>query len=144
MFKIIQSVNKLAPKYKKLIDNQARSFKMSMNLNSNKLVAVCQLNCKEDKEANFNINQRLIKEAKSYGCSMVFLPEAFDMICPSRKVVFEQAETLDGPLITKYRQLAKDLNIWLSLGGFHEKDSQKGKQCCFQLSNLILINYNFF
>ena len=45
----------------------------------------------------------------------------------SKKIAFEQAEPLDGPMITKYRQLAKDLNIWLSLGGFHEKNTNIGK-----------------
>ncbi|XP_050427011.1 nitrilase and fragile histidine triad fusion protein NitFhit isoform X2 [Adelges cooleyi] len=33
------------------------------------------------------------------------------------------AESLDGPLISDYRALAKSLGVWVSLGGFHEKFS---------------------
>ena len=32
-----------------------------------------------------------------------------------------QSESVDGATITRYRSLAKDLDVWLSLGGFHEK-----------------------
>lgn len=31
------------------------------------------------------------------------------------------AEPLDGPLMSRYRDLARSHDIWLSLGGFHEK-----------------------
>lgn len=33
------------------------------------------------------------------------------------------AETLDGPLMTEYKKLAKNHNVWLSIGGFHEIES---------------------
>ena len=52
---------------------------------------------------------------------MVFLPEAFDYICENRETSLSQAHTVDGPIIKDFSQIAKDLNIWLSLGGFHEK-----------------------
>ncbi|KAK4337044.1 hypothetical protein RND71_043392 [Anisodus tanguticus] len=53
---------------------------------------------------------------------MMFLPECFDMVCENRKQVFENSETIDGPLITNYRNLASTLNVWLFLGGFHERN----------------------
>ena len=36
-------------------------------------------------------------------------------------MTIEQAEGLDGPIITGYRKLAKDNSIWISLGGFHQR-----------------------
>ena len=32
-----------------------------------------------------------------------------------------QSESIEGATITRYRALAKDLDVWLSLGGFHDK-----------------------
>jgi len=55
---------------------------------------------------------------------MIFLPEAFDYIEEDKVKSFELAESLNGPLINKYQSLAKSLDVWLSLGGFHEKFSR--------------------
>lgn len=52
---------------------------------------------------------------------MIFLPEAFDYIEEDKTKSFELAESLDGPTIDNYKSLAKSLDVWLSLGGFHEK-----------------------
>ena len=52
---------------------------------------------------------------------MVFLPECFDYVAESRDQALKMAESVNGATITKYRELAKEQNIWLSLGGFHEK-----------------------
>lgn len=52
---------------------------------------------------------------------MIFLPEAFDYIGRSKEESAELSETLEGPLIAAYKNLAKELNVWLSLGGFHER-----------------------
>lgn len=52
---------------------------------------------------------------------MIFLPESFDYIEEDKSKSLKLAETLDGSLINNYKSLAKSLDIWLSLGGFHEK-----------------------
>ena len=52
---------------------------------------------------------------------MVFLPEAFDYISENKEMCLSLAHSVDGPIIQDLSQLAKDLNIWLSLGGFHQK-----------------------
>ena len=52
---------------------------------------------------------------------MVFLPESFDYLETSKETTFEKAESIDGPLIGKYRKIASDNKLWLSLGGFHRK-----------------------
>lgn len=52
---------------------------------------------------------------------MIFLPESFDYLEEDKNKSLEAAETIDGPLIKSFKSLAKSLDIWLSLGGFHEK-----------------------
>lgn len=52
---------------------------------------------------------------------MIFLPESFDYIEEDKSKSFKLAESIDGPLINNYKLLAKSLDVWLSLGGFHEK-----------------------
>ncbi|RWS17276.1 nitrilase 1-like protein [Dinothrombium tinctorium] len=85
------------------------------------LIAVCQMNAKENKNDNFEVCKSMIERAAAIGCEMVFLPECFDMICDSKKKTLENIEPIVGPLITNYRQLAQKCNVWLSLGGLHEK-----------------------
>ena len=52
---------------------------------------------------------------------MAFLPEGFDFIGSNIKSTLDQSEAIEGPLISKLRDLAAEKKIWLSLGGFHEK-----------------------
>ncbi|RWS20304.1 nitrilase and fragile histidine triad fusion protein NitFhit-like protein, partial [Leptotrombidium deliense] len=100
-----------------------------LKMENKQLIAVCQMNSKENKDENFNVCKSMITRAANIGCKMVFLPECFDMICDSKKKTLENIEPIDGPLITKYRQLAKESCVWLSLGGLHEKGpkSETGK-----------------
>uniref|UniRef100_A0A6G1SDD5 Nitrilase and fragile histidine triad fusion protein NitFhit n=1 Tax=Aceria tosichella TaxID=561515 RepID=A0A6G1SDD5_9ACAR len=93
------------------------------NLADKQLVAVCQLNCTNDKDANFNTASSIVSQAASVGAKMVFLPECFDFIGTSKQESLDQAEPLDGPTLTRYKDLAKKLNVWLSLGGMHQKNT---------------------
>ena len=54
---------------------------------------------------------------------MIFLPECFDYVGTSRTESLEMSDTDAGVILTRYRQLAKKLGVWLSLGGMHEKVS---------------------
>lgn len=54
---------------------------------------------------------------------MVFLPEACDYICENTTDTVKMAESKDGPLVSKYKQLAQQYDVWLSLGGIHLKVS---------------------
>lgn len=90
---------------------------------SKKLIAVCQLNCNNDKEGNFNIASSIVTQAANVGSRMIFLPECFDFIGTNKQEVIDTAETLDGPTVSKYCSLAKNLKVWLSLGGLHQKRS---------------------
>ncbi|XP_053331067.1 deaminated glutathione amidase isoform X2 [Spea bombifrons] len=85
------------------------------------LIAVCQMTSTSDKEKNFSVCSGLIREAASRKASMVFLPEAFDYICDNTEETLSLAETLEGVTVQRYSSLARECDVWLSLGGFHEK-----------------------
>ncbi|XP_008318932.1 deaminated glutathione amidase [Cynoglossus semilaevis] len=85
------------------------------------LAAVCQVTSTPDKDANFSSCKRLVEEAKERGASMVFMPEGFDYIGSSREETLSLSESLTGDTISRYAQLARNLKLWLSLGGFHER-----------------------
>lgn len=50
----------------------------------------------------------------------MFLPECCDYVGNDRKETIALAESLTGETVQFYKQLAKDKNVWLSLGGIHE------------------------
>lgn len=52
---------------------------------------------------------------------MVFLPEACDYIEKSASASIEKGESLDGEFISKFKELASELKIWISIGSFHRK-----------------------
>ncbi|KAK2714404.1 nitrilase and fragile histidine triad fusion protein NitFhit-like [Artemia franciscana] len=96
---------------------QARSFtKMRKSL-----IAVTQLNCKEDKSENLAACSKLIEKAAFNRAKAIFLPENCDYIAPDSESVVAMAEPLDGDLIREYQRLAKKFDIWISVGGFHQK-----------------------
>ena len=97
-------------------------------------IAVLQMTSTSDKLRNRSKCQSLLQKAKSYGAQAAFLPEAFDFIGESAKQTIELAESLsekDGT-ISFYQSLAANLNISLSLGGFHEALENEDKE---KLSN---------
>lgn len=70
---------------------------------------------------------------------MAFLPECFDHVGESKKQSIELAETLDGPLLARYKQLAQSNSIYLSLGGFHEKSSEENVSRVYN-SHIVIDN----
>lgn len=52
---------------------------------------------------------------------MVFLPEGYDYLAENKQQSISMAESIDGPRMIDMCQLAKENNVWLSLGGFHNK-----------------------
>ncbi|XP_076448546.1 nitrilase and fragile histidine triad fusion protein NitFhit-like [Babylonia areolata] len=88
------------------------------------LVGVCQMTSTADKEANFAVCRSLIEQARKQGVQMVFLPEACDYIADSKEKSVAMAESLDGDLVSRYRDVARQNQLWLSVGGFHQKDAE--------------------
>lgn len=93
---------------------------------TNKMIAaVCQMTIGADKRINQNTCIDLINQAANMGSSMVFLPECCDFfIIDERDKIPELAESLHGPFITSMKSIAKNRNVWLSIGSFHEKDEE--------------------
>ncbi|XP_066538177.1 deaminated glutathione amidase isoform X1 [Hoplias malabaricus] len=104
-----------------LARSQLRNTLLFRMASTHPVAAVCQMTSTPDKEANFTACKRLIEQAKDGGASMVFLPEGFDYIGSNREETLQLSESLQGDIISRYTQLAKRLNVWLSLGGFHER-----------------------
>ncbi|XP_061664445.1 deaminated glutathione amidase isoform X1 [Syngnathoides biaculeatus] len=92
-----------------------------MSSSRHPLAALCQLSATADKRANLRTAQKLLEEAKRRGARMAFLPEGFDYIGSSAAETLGLAETLAGETVAQYTQMARKLDIWLSLGGFHER-----------------------
>ncbi|KAK7867648.1 hypothetical protein R5R35_001301 [Gryllus longicercus] len=89
------------------------------------LVAVCQMTSRNNKSENLKTCTNLIEKASLKGAKMVFLPEACDYIGESRTETLQLAEPLNGPLVNQYQTLAKEFNVWISLGGIHERVSDE-------------------
>lgn len=88
------------------------------------LVQMCSVN---DVHANFSTCARLVKEAKERGAKIVFLPECFSFIGARPGEAQAVAEPLSGPIMRRYRDLACEHDVWLSLGGFQEKSDDPGE-----------------
>jgi len=86
---------------------------------SSALAAVIQLRCTDDKEDNFKRAAEWIREARRRGARLAFLPEALDYVGQSAEQTLALAEKEDGPTLERYRRLAREEGLALSLGGLH-------------------------
>jgi len=84
-------------------------------------VAVAQMTSTSNTDANFSTIQQLTKQAKQQDCSMIFFPENFNFLGHHFTESLNIAQPLDGAFVQRYRQLARDVGIWMSLGGFQEQ-----------------------
>jgi hypothetical protein len=71
---------------------------------------------------------------------MVFLPEACDFIESSSESTQEKSETLDGEFISNFKNLASSLDIWISIGSFHRKQSGTSNASKLFNSHVVLDN----
>ncbi|KAJ0182944.1 hypothetical protein K1T71_000920 [Dendrolimus kikuchii] len=98
---------------------------LSCSKNMRKRVAVCQMTSIADKKANLQVVSDLICDAAKENVEMIFFPEACDYICDNKKDIVAFSEPiLGGQIVGKYRELAARHNVWLSMGGIHEKDDK--------------------
>uniref|UniRef100_A0A0N5A7V0 Nitrilase and fragile histidine triad fusion protein NitFhit n=1 Tax=Syphacia muris TaxID=451379 RepID=A0A0N5A7V0_9BILA len=100
------------------------------------LVAVCQMTSTHDPEDNFIIANQMMTKAKERNAQMVFFPESFDYIGRDINESISMAHDENGEYIGRFRKRAKELGLWLSLGGFHEKNPD-GKQLPFNTQLII-------
>ncbi|KAI3464004.1 hypothetical protein Pfo_020667 [Paulownia fortunei] len=92
-------------------------------------VAAAQMTSVNDLSANFTTCSRLVKEAVTAGAKLLCFPENFSYVSAKTGDSLTIAEPLDGPIMKKYCSLARESNIWLSLGGFQEKGSDDSHLC---------------
>ncbi|KAJ1265456.1 hypothetical protein BS78_08G078100 [Paspalum vaginatum] len=91
-------------------------------------VGVVQMTSVGDVDANYATCSRLSKEAAASGVKFLCFPEVFSFIGSKDGESVKLAEPLDGPIMQRYCSLAKESNMWLSLGGFQEKGPDDSHQ----------------
>lgn len=106
------------------------------------LVCAIQMTSTDNKAENLDQAEALIADAAQFKARLVGLPENFLFLAKPSMTAFSAAETIEGPSITRLKNIAKKHKLWLSLGGFpeqiHEHDkiynthlviSDKGEVC---------------
>lgn len=95
-----------------------------------------------DHASNLAQVAQLATRAESEGAFMLLLPEAFSFIGSHYTQTIAQAESLDGQRMEEFRKIARKHNLWLSLGGFHEKmgsEADSGDEDLERVSNTHII-----
>jgi predicted amidohydrolase len=90
------------------------------------LAAAIQVTSTDDRERNVDEALRLIDVAAARGAELVALPENVDMIGP-QGVKVAAAEPLDGPVLARFAEKAKEKGIHLLAGSVGETSSSPGK-----------------
>ena len=86
-----------------------------------KRISVGQMTSTSDHSKNLEQVAKLAEMAQQDGACMLLLPEAFSFIGSHFSLTMEQAEPLEGERMEEFRKIARERNLWLSLGGFHEQ-----------------------
>ncbi|XP_020085651.1 nitrilase-like protein 2 [Ananas comosus] len=105
------------------------SYSSSMASPSTSMVGVVQMTSTNDLHANYATCARLVKEAAAAGVKLLCFPENFSFVGAMSGESLKIAEHLDGPIMRRYCALARESNIWLSLGGFQEKGPDDSHVC---------------
>jgi deaminated glutathione amidase len=81
-------------------------------------VAVCQINSREDRTANLATARDLLDRAAAAGADLAVLPEYVDYLGPTAGE--PKPEPTDGDFAQFFAQAARELNMWVLAGSFHE------------------------
>jgi predicted amidohydrolase len=81
-------------------------------------VAVCQLNARDDREANLQVARDLLERAAAAGADLAVLPEYVDYLGPAAGA--PKPEPVDGEFASFFSDAARELGIWVHAGSFHE------------------------
>ena len=89
---------------------------------SNLRIACIQTNSKSDPNINIKEVSSLICEAKSDGAEMITTPEVVGMLEPNREKALDKAQAEnDHSVLREFRNLSRDLSIWLLIGSISIK-----------------------
>ena len=81
-------------------------------------IAVCQLNARDDREANLKVARDLLDQAAAAGADLAVLPEYVDYL--GRTSGEPSPEPIDGAFATFFATAARELGMWVHAGSFHE------------------------
>jgi predicted amidohydrolase len=81
-------------------------------------VAVCQLNARDDREANLATARDLLERAADAGADLAVLPEYTDYL--GRAAGLPEPEPVDGEYARFFAKAARELSMWVHAGSFHE------------------------
>lgn len=95
-------------------------------------VSIIQMRVTNQVEENVGTAIELITDAAKSNPDVVILPENFHLL-GRKKEIFEAAETIDGPTLTKLSVLAKELGIFIVAGTMNlrvEGNEKLKNTCC--------------
>jgi predicted amidohydrolase len=81
-------------------------------------VAMCQLNARDDREANLAVARSLLERAAAAGADLAVLPEFTDYLGPAARL--PKPEPVDGEYAQFFADAARELGMWVHAGSFHE------------------------
>lgn len=101
-------------------------------MNDKLKVSMVQMQVTDNVKVNVDKAVELIQEAATKKPDVIVLPENFHLM-GTKKDLFEKAETIDGPTLTRLKALAKELGIYIVAGTMKLKVSDEKKlrnTCC--------------
>ncbi|MBW1879922.1 MAG: carbon-nitrogen hydrolase family protein [Deltaproteobacteria bacterium] len=98
------------------------------------LAAVVQLTCTSNQDDNWEMTRCLVERAAEHGARLVATPENTNFLGHHDEKV-RLAEPLDGPTVSRLRELAAGLGIHVLLGSFNERSDDPRR--CYNTSVLI-------
>ncbi|KAK6747314.1 hypothetical protein RB195_000490 [Necator americanus] len=101
------------------------AFRRAMTTSSTcrrSMIAVCQLTSDHDIDKNFEICKDMVRRATDQKCKMIFFPECFDFVGRTKEENISLATEENGAVMERFRSLARESGLWISLGGLHNKD----------------------
>jgi len=103
-----------------------------------KKIAIAQMTSTDEMEDNYLACKTLAKKASELGACLLCLPENFAFMGKKEGDSANLGDEVLGRLVKRYRELAKNEGIWLSLGGIPEKSSKPG----FVYNSHLIIDCN--
>jgi predicted amidohydrolase len=91
------------------------------------LVAAVQLQSTSNEASNLDTAAALIERAAGYGARLAATPENTNFLGPHEQKV-RGAQPLDGPVCSRFAELARRHSMYVLLGSFNEENSQARAQ----------------
>lgn len=86
--------------------------------------ALIQLTSTREINQNLATSRRLAEAAAEAGARWILFPENAPFMGPDPEKL-AIAETIEGPIVDFYREIARETNTWITLGSFPEKTSDE-------------------